>query len=132
MPKKKLCIGNEDTVFLEMYHVFPKKKEPLNRHTAYLPIYKTVKTLDGRDSLNQDHSGFFFFFFLMAIPTTYGSSQARGQIGAAAVSLHHSHSTPDPSHIYDLCHSSQQHQILNPLREARDRTRILTDVALGS
>ena len=25
-------------------------------------------------------------------PTAYGSSQARGQIGAAATSLHHSHS----------------------------------------
>ena len=27
-----------------------------------------------------------------AAPTAYGSSQARGQIGVAAVSLHHSHS----------------------------------------
>ena len=31
----------------------------------------------------------------------------------------------DLSHVCDLQHSSQQHQILNPLREARDRTRIL-------
>ena len=30
--------------------------------------------------------------------------------------------TPDPSHIYDLHHSSWQRWILNPLREARDRT----------
>ena len=36
----------------------------------------------------------------------------RGRIGAAAASLHQ---------------SSWQHQILNPLREARDRTRILMD-----
>ena len=28
--------------------------------------------------------------------------------------------TPDPSRICDLHHSSQQCQILNPLREARD------------
>ena len=37
---------------------------------------------------------FFFltFFFLMAAPAAYGSSQARGGIGAAAASLHHSHS----------------------------------------
>ena len=33
----------------------------------------------------------------------------------------------DPSHIYDLHHSSRQHQILNPLSEARDWTRILMD-----
>ena len=30
--------------------------------------------------------------------------------------------TPDPSHVCDLHHSSRQHQILNPLSEARDLT----------
>ena len=34
---------------------------------------------------------------------------------------------PDPSHIYSLHHSSQQHWILNPLSEARDGTRNLMD-----
>ena len=33
----------------------------------------------------------------------------------------------DPSYIWDLHHSSQQHQILNPLSEARDGTCILMD-----
>ena len=37
--------------------------------------------------------------------------------------------TPDPSRICDLLHSSWQHWILNPLREARDRTRILMDTS---
>ena len=32
---------------------------------------------------------------------------------------------PDPSHVCDLHHSSQQFQILNPLREARDQTQVL-------
>ena len=38
--------------------------------------------------------GFFFFFgfFFRAAPMAYGGSQARGQIGATAASLHHSHS----------------------------------------
>ena len=31
----------------------------------------------------------------------------------------------DLSHVCNLHHSSQQHQIPNPLREARDRTHIL-------
>ena len=31
----------------------------------------------------------------------------------------------DPSHICDLHHSSQQHQILNHLSEARDQTHNL-------
>ena len=34
----------------------------------------------------------------------------------------------DPSHVCDLHHSLQQHEILNPLREARDRTYILMDL----
>ena len=34
---------------------------------------------------------------------------------------------PDPSHVCDIYHSSQQHQILNPLSNARDRTHILMD-----
>ena len=34
---------------------------------------------------------------------------------------------PGQSHICDLCHSSQQHQVLNPLSEARDSTYILID-----
>ena len=36
----------------------------------------------------------FLFLFLLfrAAPSAYGGSQARGQIGAAAASLHHSHS----------------------------------------
>ena len=35
--------------------------------------------------------------------------------------------TQDPSQIFNPHHSSQQHQILNPLSEARDRTYMLTD-----
>ena len=34
---------------------------------------------------------FFFFFFFRAMPAACGSSQARGQIGATASSLHHGH-----------------------------------------
>ena len=37
--------------------------------------------------------------------------------------------TPDPSHIRDLHHSSQQCRILNLLSEARDRTHILMDTS---
>ena len=35
----------------------------------------------------------------------------------------------DPSRIYDLHHSSQQHRILNPLSEAGDWTCILMDAS---
>ena len=43
---------------------------------------------------------FFFFFglFYRAAPEAYGGSQPRGQIGAVAAGLHHSHSNvvPEP------------------------------------
>ena len=35
--------------------------------------------------------------------------------------------TRDLSHVCHLYHSSQQHQILNPLSEARDQTLVLMD-----
>ena len=55
----------------------------------------------------------------------HGGSQARGQIGAVAASLHHSQRTQDLSHLCNLHHSSRQCWILNPLREARDQTHNL-------
>ena len=36
------------------------------------------------------------FFFFSSILMAYGSSQTRGQIGAAAAGLHHSHSNAGP------------------------------------
>ena len=36
---------------------------------------------------------------------------------------------PDPSHIFNLPHSSQQRQILNPLTEAPVRTFFLMDAS---
>ena len=35
----------------------------------------------------------------------------------------------DPSRIFDLCHSSWQCWILNPLSESRDRIHILMDIS---
>ena len=71
-----------------------------------------------------------FFFGLLAIswaaPAAYRGSQARGPIGAVAAG--HSH-VGDPSHVCNLHHSSQQHQILNPLSEARNQTCILMDAS---
>ena len=39
--------------------------------------------------------------------------------------------TRDPSHVFNLHHSSGQRQILNPLSKARDQTRILRETASG-
>ena len=62
----------------------------------------------------------FFFFFLMVMPAAYGSSQARGQIRAAAVGVHHSHSKARSEPC--LRHTPQLEAKLdpNPLSDARD------------
>ena len=52
----------------------------------------------------------------------YGSSQAKGPVGAIAASLHHSHSNVGSELFCDLHLSSRHRQILNPLSEARGRT----------
>ena len=65
---------------------------------------------------------FFFFFFLglhlrhMEIPRL--GVESKLQLPAYTIAI----ATPDPSRICNLHHSSWQHQMLNPLNEARDRT----------
>lgn len=49
----------------------------------------------------------------MATPAANGTSQDRGRIRAEAMA------TQDHSHICNLCRRSQQHYILDPLREDR-------------
>ena len=60
------------------------------------------------------HSFFLFFFlsFFTAATAAHGHSQARGQIGAAAAGLHHSHSSADPSHIGNLYHAHSNARLL--------------------
>ena len=70
-----------------------------------------------------------FFGLFKATPTTCRGSQARGQIGAVAADLHHSHNNVHLSCICDLHHSSQQCWILNPLSEGKDRTHVLMDTS---
>ena len=78
---------------------------------------------------------FWFFFvclFFRATPAAYGSSQARGQIGAAFVSLHHSNARskpyrqPMPQLVATLDpQPTEQGQGLNPHPQG-DHMRFLT------
>ena len=61
----------------------------------------------------------------------YGSSWARHWTGTASEAYAIAMETLDLSCSCDLRCSFQQHQILNPLRKARDWTCILTDAILG-
>ena len=56
----------------------------------------------------------------MATPKAYGSSQDRGQIRSAAKAYTTATATPDLNHIWNICHSLQQHRIHNSLSVARD------------
>ena len=65
--------------------------------------------------LNSSHDLTFYFILLFrATPTGHGSSQARGWLGAAVAGLHH---------------RLWQHQILNPLSQARGWICILMDTS---
>ena len=68
----------------------------------------------------------FFFFSLLfsAAPVAYGSSQAGDWIGAAAASLHHSHSNAG---VFNLHHSSATMPDPQPTEWGQDGTRILMD-----
>ena len=59
----------------------------------------------------------------------YGSSQTRGWIRATSEAYATATAMQDLNCVCDLYHSSQQCQILNPLSEARDQSRILMDAS---
>ena len=69
----------------------------------------------------------FFFLIFMPVPVAYGGSQVRGQIGAGAAGLHHSHSKAGSEPHLQPMLQLWKHQILNPLSEARDQTCIFMD-----
>ena len=72
----------------------------------------------------------FFAFFFRAAPMAYGNSQANGwefelQLPAYTTAT----ATQDPSHVFNLPHSSWQCQILNLLSKGRDGTCVLMDTS---
>ena len=74
---------------------------------------------------------FFFFFlaFFRAPPEAHGSSQARPESELQPLAYHTAKTKWDVSLVCDLHHRSRQHQILDPLIEARDQTWVLMDTS---
>ena len=66
-------------------------------------------------------------FLFRATPAAYGSSWVRVELELQLPAYTIITATLDLSCICDLHLYLQQHQILNPLREARDKTYILMD-----
>ena len=71
------------------------------------------------------------FFLFRATPTSYGSSQDRGPVGAVLQVYTTATAMRDLSCVCNLHHSSGQHWILNSPSEGQDRTCILMDPSLS-
>ena len=71
---------------------------------------------------------FFFFFFCLfrATPRHMEVPKLGVELELQPPAYTTATATPDPSYICDLHHSSQQHEILNPLSKARDWTSNLS------
>ena len=83
------------------------------------------------------HRGCLFFFFFSFLLLHLWHMEVLGlgvksELQLLAYTTATATVTWDPSCIFDLHCSLWQCQILHPLREARDRTRILTETLSGS
>ena len=68
-------------------------------------------------------SRLFFFLLFRATPVRHMELPRAGvEMELQLLAYTTATATPDPSYFYDPQHSSQQHQILNPLSKARDQT----------
>ena len=72
---------------------------------------------------------FIYFFLFRATPIAYGSSQVRGQIGGVVLVYTTATAMWYPIYICDLCYSSWQCHIPDPLNKTRNGTHILMDTS---
>ena len=73
--------------------------------------------------------GVVFFCLFVSRPQPRHMEVPRLGVKSVLQLLAYATATPDTSRIYDLHHSSWEHQILNPRSEARDPTPILMDTS---
>ena len=80
-----------------MHHTIRQKQKKVEQYpwvvvfrTCYGFVFQGARPMD--NILPAWWNVVFFNFFFMAVPAAYESSQTRGQMGAAAAGLRHSHS----------------------------------------
>ena len=73
----------------------------------------------------------YLFIYLRAAPAAYGVPWRGVELELQLQAYTTARATPDPSHICNLHCSLWQRWILNPLSEARDGSRILTETMSG-
>ena len=86
-------------------HIYPLYGPPISIHVFSITVHHSIVSMwhqycvkicsdwppkSSEKRLKEEYLLFFFLF--RATPVSYGSSQARGQIGAAAAGLYHRHS----------------------------------------
>ena len=84
---------------------------------------------DGSGKVKPSSFGFLFFSFLGAQPQHMEVPRLWVELELQLPAYTTAAAMSDPSHVCNLHHSSWQHQILNPLSEARDRIHILMDTS---
>ena len=74
------------------------------------------------------HAPFFFFFGSLG-PCLWYMEVPRLGVEPELLACVTAKATPDPSRVFNLHRSTQQHQIFNPPRETKDWTHILMDTS---
>ena len=77
----------------------------------------------------QEHLFFFFLLFLGPLPRHMEVPRLGVESELQLLAYTTATAMPDPSHVWDLHHSSWQRRILNPLSEAGDQTSVLMDAS---
>ena len=111
-------------------HNFPWKQRTEDERTVRCSPWSLIQALH----YNNFFISFFLFFFFFCFLGLYPKHMEGPRLGVKSklqLSVYTTATaTQDPSHIFNIHRSSQQHQILNPPRgKARDWARILLDTS---
>ena len=109
-----------------------KRGQPYDPSVPLLNEYpQEMKSVPQRDICTYYiHCSFLIFFFFIGLHLWYMEVPRLGvESELQLLAYDTTTAMQDPILICDLCFSLEQHQILNPLRKARDRTCILRDTS---
>ena len=102
----------------------PKKQKP-----PILTGYAFSRCPHCSLSLSHSHVCLFVFVFFRATPEALEVPRLGVKSELQLLAYTRATAMPDPSHICNLCHSSQQCKILNPPGKARNQTYVLINTS---
>ena len=123
--------GGETNTIQVALHTFPR---PIRFQVCicwlgnqYITVANKVRG-NLTSSVKSVERGFFFVFFFLGPHLQHMEVPRLGAKSELALQGYTT-ATLNSSRICDLYHSSREHQILNPLSQARDRTHVLMDTS---